>query len=985
MISQSILPQNVGSLFDNAGLHHRPLLLAIDTDVTLEGIPQRQWLIATRDYLTVVAEQPENMTQRIAALAGRPSEKSSLPVCDIRRMGNWNWDAIQAVRTMAGVGSGTLQLQIAEIWIDILRFSNALADRFHKVSRRLETLRHALQDSSAGLDHSLADGEAIDDSPRCPACQLRLAHAEDACPRCLPRGQILQRLWILLQPHWKGGAALCVLTVVGVIAELLPPKLQQYMVDRLLMGNVASTVDIRQMLLVVVLALAISRVLLSVVAVIKGRLASVIGAGITCRLRLEMVQKLHCLAIAYYDRHQVGSMISRVAHDSEVLSGLMHQLTGGFLLQIVQLIGVGTMLLWLNVKLAAFTLIPVPLVFLGSWVFWRKVYPRYYRLWDASSKQMSVLSGMLSGIRVVKAFSQQDREYQRFQTAAEHLRDWRLWVEHASARYSAAMQIVFSLGGLIVWYVGGLDVVAKSMSLGELIAFLAYLAMFYAPLGALSNFTTWLTSFLSGGKRVLELLDSTVDIQDPPHPEPWSDPKGQIEFDHVTFGYDRNQPVLKDVSFDVRPGEMVGIVGRSGSGKSTMVNLLGRFYDVQEGAIRVDGIDIRSLSTDQLRDRIGFVFQDSFMFRGTIWKNLSYGRPETEIERGLASAKAAGAHDFICRTHLGYETQLGEHGAGLSGGERQRLAIARTLLYDPRVLVLDEATSNIDAESEKSIQDALAELIQGRTTIAIAHRLSTLKNADRILVFDRGLLIEQGSHAELLSQDGVYARLVRIQTQVSKDPNVDRLLRAARDASDRDAPTGEDARPDDRGTSEKSDASENGQAALIASNRLRWLDPAADQITRDSQGILRLQRAADSAAQPVFVVRTFAASHPESYLSLRMYVEHSDDVELGLIRHLSDWPIEAQQGVRQMLDRRYLLPRIERIFHAKLAMGFLSLDVDTDRGRREVSLRWTNSSAVNFGEDGKLLIDTEDNQFVVPDVEKLPMADREKFLQFIYW
>jgi len=402
-----------------------------------------------------------------------------------------------------------------------------------------------------------------------------------------------------------------------------------------------------------------------------------------------------------------------------VLHGLVHQFTGGFLLQIVQLVAVGIMLVWINPKLAAFTLIPVPLVILGSWIFWRHVYPRHYRLWDASSKQMAALSGMLSGIRVVKAFGQEPREQDRFRAASEHLRSWRQWVELSGASYSAAMQIVFSLGGLIVWYVGGRDVIGKEMTLGQLIAFLAYLAMFYAPLGALSSFTTWLTSFLSGSKRVLELLDTPALIAEPAEPAAWDEPAGRIAFRDVTFGYDEHQPVLHDVSFEVAPGEMVGIVGRSGSGKSTLVNLLARFHDVQQGGIEVDGIDVRRLASRQLRERLGIVFQESFLFRGTIWKNLAYGRPEATIEAGLTAAKAAGAHDFLCRQPAAYETLLGERGAGLSGGEKQRLSIARTLLADPAILVLDEATSSIDAEAEREIQRALAALIQGRTTIAI--------------------------------------------------------------------------------------------------------------------------------------------------------------------------------------------------------------------------------------------------------------------------
>jgi ATP-binding cassette subfamily B protein len=236
---------------------------------------------------------------------------------------------------------------------------------------------------------------------------------------------------------------------------------------------------------------------------------------------------------------------------------------------------------------------------------------------------MAALSGMLSGIRVVKAFSQESRERDRFHAASDHLRHWRQWVEHTNNTYAASMQIVFGLGGLIVWYVGGRDVIGGQMTLGQLIAFLAYLAMFYAPLGALSNFTTWLTSFLSGSQRVLELLDTPALIAEPKEPVRWENVRGEIRFQDVTFGYDRNQPVLRDVSFEVRPGEMVGIVGRSGSGKTTLVSLLSRFHDVQEGSITVDGIDIRDLSMHDLHEKLGVVFQESFLFRGTIWKNLS--------------------------------------------------------------------------------------------------------------------------------------------------------------------------------------------------------------------------------------------------------------------------------------------------------------------------------------------------------------------------
>jgi ATP-binding cassette, subfamily B, bacterial len=370
------------------------VLLSIDTDFALDGQPDRQWLIVQPDFICVVRADSGDQAEQAIAL-----EKSSDLLIRL------DWRELSSIRTVAGVGSGLLQVCSDEKWIDVVRFSNALATRFHKVSRSLERLREA------GLDNrdtdappkipSLEPLESLD-PPRCASCSLRLATKEESCPRCMEKGQILRQVTHLLRPHRRGAIFLCLLTVLGVGAELIPPKLQQYMVDHILNGKTVSSVfapdattlatnvpsgsgaatpesiPFHSALLVVVLSLAFSRVLLSLVGAIKGQISTVIGAGLTSTLREEMVQKLQKLAVAYYDRHQVGSMLSRVAHDSEVLHGLMHQLTGGFLLQSVQLVGVGAMLLWLNPKLAMFTLIPVPLVIAGSWVFWRKVYPRYY-------------------------------------------------------------------------------------------------------------------------------------------------------------------------------------------------------------------------------------------------------------------------------------------------------------------------------------------------------------------------------------------------------------------------------------------------------------------------------------------------------------------------------------------------------------------------------------------------------------------------------
>jgi ATP-binding cassette subfamily B protein len=325
------------------------------------------------------------------------------------------------------------------------------------------------------------------------------------------------------------------------------------------------------------------------------------------------------------------------------------------------------------------------------------------------------------------------------------------------------------MGGFIVWYAGGRYILEQQgVTLGTLMAFLGYLGMFYAPLQMLTELSNWLTSFLSASQRVFDVLDTPSLLEDKPDAKPMETLRGAIEFDHVTFGYDPYNPVIKDISFRIEPGQMVGIVGKSGSGKTTLVNLICRFYDVQKGTVRLDGADVRDMRRQDLRKHIGLVLQEPFLFRASIAENIAYGRPEATPHRMMDAAKAAYAHDFIMRQPMGYDTQLGERGAGLSGGERQRVSIARAILYDPVILILDEATSSVDTESEQEIQKALAVLCKGRTTIAIAHRLSTLRGADRILVIDEGQLAEQGSHEELMAKQGIYHRLVIIQTELAK-------------------------------------------------------------------------------------------------------------------------------------------------------------------------------------------------------------------------
>jgi ATP-binding cassette subfamily B protein len=784
----------------------------------------------------------------------------------------------------------------------------------------------------------------------------------------------------MLLPYRNAALAMLGLMMIGVSTELAPPKLQQYLVDRILHAGQddLTTARLLSSLLVVVLALAFTRVTLGIVNYFKGRLATRVGVALTFDLRSRLVQKLHSLGVGYYDRHQVGSLTSRVAYDSEVIHSLLNQITGGFLLQIVQVIAVGLMLFTLNPKLALLTLIPAPLVVGGSWFFWRRVYPRYYRYWDSSSKQAGSLTGMLSGIRVVKAFAQEEREYDRFNRSSDYLRNCRISVENSTAGFSSVMQLVFSLGGLIVWYVGGRDVLDGQMTLGSLMAFLAYLGMFYAPMATLSQLTTWLTSFMTGCQRVFELLDTPVETREPASPVGLGEVRGVVTFDHVTFGYDRHHPVLKDVNFQIRPGETVGVVGRSGSGKTTLVNLICRFYDVTEGSVKIDGVDVRDLAPSELRRHVGVVLQDPFQFRGTIWENLVYGDPNATCEQAVTAAKAAQAHDFILRTPLGYDTWLGERGAGLSGGERQRLSIARALLYDPKILILDEATSSVDTESEKAIQDALKVLARGRTTIAIAHRLTTLRDSHRILVFDQGRLIEHGSHAELMKLDGQYAQLVKIQTQLSSDASVDVVFSRRADPSAE--PT--NGEPDRNGHPEKNVPQTK---STLAEFEPRWLDPGDATLYEAQHGTLGVQIGDGPRHRGVFAVGLFPASNPDGFVSLRVWDKDGRETELGIVRDLGRWPSKQADWVRAALARRYFLYNVVGIDSIKLDCGYLTLAVRTSHGPRTFTMRWSQSQVQEFGSKGKVLVDLEDNRYIVRDVSSLPRTQRDLFLRFIYW
>jgi ATP-binding cassette subfamily B protein len=747
-----------------------PIPEDLAADLRQEGVdPAAAWLSAVTDLnLTGAYEQVFLLVEKERLVtAARPSDRRRAVRVNLPR------GVVKEVRTRQGVGGGFLEVLVEGVFVEVLAFSNARADVFHKVAAKLKAW--------AAGDPVAVSPEDDYNSRKCPKCGMTLEFKGDLCRRCVDRGAVVSRVVHLMKPYAGWAALMLAILLASIGLLMVPPRLTKILVDQVINPTTPEAMDVplqeRQLwLLYLVAALFGVFIIRALCDSLNLRLSSYVGTQITSEMRETVLARLARLSVDYYDRHSVGQLISRAGYDTAAFNDLVRHVTGGFLAQILIVVVTGAMLFSLSWKLALWTLLPAPLVILASTFYWRRVYPRYFRVWDAHSRLMNALNSILSGIRVVKAFGQERREEQRFARSSRYVRDSARRVEYATSLFNPTMALIFSLGGPIVWYVGGRDVIMNlGLTLGGLMAFLAYLGMFYAPLTHMTQLTDWLTRFLTAAQRTFEILDTRPQIIQAADPRPLAEARGHIVFQDVTFGYNRHEPVLRNVSFEVRPGEHIGIVGKSGSGKTTLVNLIARFYDVDEGRVLVDGADVQDLALEDLRRAVGVVLQEPFLFRGTIHDNITYGRRDASPEQVLAAAKAANAHKFIMRHPLGYDTYIGERGAGLSGGERQRISIARALLYDPRILILDEATSNVDTESEQLIQEALARVTAGRTTIAIAHRLSTLKNSDRIFVLDKGRLVECGTHEQLLALGGLYWRLVKIQTELSREPSVDAL------------------------------------------------------------------------------------------------------------------------------------------------------------------------------------------------------------------
>jgi len=740
------IPNSVRGAATAHGLTDRECLFSAKADLTLDGSVRETWLIVTATSAIAIGSEfqvpaPEPGAEAVVRGGG---VTGPFPLKDVDRF-----------RVFHTVGSAFLQFRIGGLYVDVVCFSNSLVDVFDRVRAQLERLHQGRELQPEALT-----------KPReliCPTCGLPLPGRKAQCPKCQGGHGAFFRALRLMIPYRAFLALLLVAMLMRVALSLLPPYL-----TKILVNNVIIAKTHVEWLKWIVLALVGAAAGQMVLNVFIGLANAKVGNRITRDLRDMLQDKLVGLGVDYYDQNPTGALVSRVLWDVDYFGSFVDQVAQGFLMNVMTVIGIGVVLFTENWQLALWVMLPIPLVLIGTPIFWKYVYPRYFPVWDSQSKASQLLSGILSGIRLVKSFGQENRERKRFQGSSAYMQQARVGLAYSFAVFNPVMGFIFGLGGLIIWLVGGMMVVKAELDMGTLMLFFGYVAMFYGPISSLTSFSNWLTGFVAAGHRVFELLDSTTTLQEDPHPVRMPELGGAIEFRNVTFGYDPHHPVLKNVSFKVNPGQFLGVVGKSGCGKTTIVNLICRFYDVQEGEVLIDDVDVRKIAREDLHNHVGLVLQEPFLFRAAVRDNIAYGQPDAVPRQVIEAAKAANAHDFIARMPGAYDRKLGERGAGLSGGERQRVTLARALIREPKILILDEATSSVDTESEQEIQTALALLRKGRTSVVVAHRLSTLKNADYILVVDDGAIVESGSHEELMQLKKLYYKLVRIQTELTR-------------------------------------------------------------------------------------------------------------------------------------------------------------------------------------------------------------------------
>ncbi len=675
--------------------------------------------------------------------------------------------------------NGVMRARIGGKIRDIYRFTFAVAGLCDAAVYFVNSINGGtdLKEAMGGIEATYEKQLSI-----CPKCGRTLSSPGVKCINCENKGKIISKLAKYMKPEIKILIFSVIISIITTALALIPPYLTRTIVDDILVaGNKADTVvklfgyydmNVKNSLIFIGILLAANYIIRYGLGAVRGYYLRKSGDRIVKSLRDDVYEHAQYLPMRFYDKTSTGSVINRIAGDSATLQSFMLRITQEVVVQFFKMIGIIVIMIVMNWRLAIYSLIPVPFVAIGARIFSEKIAPYYRRIWRRWSTVSGVLTDTIPGIRVIKSFTNEKNSTKFFEDKNQEWMETDIKAGKILNIYPAVVNCFVSFGSIVIWMLGGLAVIGAtnasgSLTVGLLVSFISYASMFYEPVNFFANLNDSYQSALSSAERIFDILDAEPE-QDFGKGKTLPKVRGEIEFRNVSFSFDRTKKVLKNINLKINPGDIVGIVGTTGSGKSTLANLFLRYYDHYEGTILLDGVNIRNIDMEFYRSCIGYVQQEPMMFHDTIFNNIAYGDSRYGVEQVIAAADIANAHEFIIRQPDGYDSVLGERGVGLSGGERQRISIARAVLKNPSILVFDEATASVDSETEHLIQEAIERLISGRTTIMIAHRLSTLGKANKIIVIDNGEIIECGTPEELMALQGKYYRLVQIQTMSDK-------------------------------------------------------------------------------------------------------------------------------------------------------------------------------------------------------------------------